>query len=320
MNRALGAEPRAPQAAVIIKSERVRAAKRRAALRTLLLPLLGAIVAVASSLLTGIGWAELAAFGVMFVWAMLGMEVGFHRLFAHRAFQTSKPLEAFWWVSGLMAGQGSGTYWLAAHRRHHAHSDGPNDPHSPLCRTGRGGAERLSGLRGLWHAHQGNTYTDYATNVVVFAADALRNPLYGKLDKQAALWVAVGLLLPAAAGWLVYHSLAGAWSCFLWGGPLRMFVQHHTYFTNASLGHVYGEQAFRTNDNSRNNWYCALWTFGGALQNTHHAFPSSAYLRQRWYELDVAGFAIRLMERGGLVWNVHRPTPEQLDAKRLART
>ncbi len=310
-------EPRPRQVSVVITSERVLAAKRRAALRTLLLPLVGAIVAVISSLVTGVGWVELAVFFGMFVWVTLGLEVGFHRLFAHRAFQTSKPLQAFWWISALMAGQGSGTYWLATHRRHHAHSDSPSDPHSPLCRTGREGEETLGGLRGLWHAHQGNTYTGYATNVAVFAADALREPLYGKLDKQTTFWVVFGLALPAAIGWFAYHSLLGVWSCFLWGGPLRMFVQHHTYFTNGSLAHVYGEQMFKTNDNSRNNWYCAVWTFGSALQNTHHAFPTSAYLRQRWYELDIAGFVIRLMELSGLAWNVHYPSPDQLAAKRL---
>ena len=302
----------------VIKSERVLRAKRRVALLTLILPIVGSIVTIVSALITGIGWVEIAVFVGMFTWATLGLEVGFHRLFAHKAFTTSKPMQAFWWVSALMAGQGTGIYWLATHRRHHSHSDSPNDPHSPLVRDGEKGEERLSGVRGLWHAHQGNTYTGYATNVAIFAPDALRNTLYNKLDKQFPFWVALGMIVPAAIGGLAYHSWLGAWNCFLWGGPLRMFIQHQTYFTNGSLAHRYGEQLFKTDDNSRNNWYCAIWTFGSALQNTHHAFPSAAYLRQRWYELDIAGYVIRMMELAGLVWNVRRLTPEQLEKHRLA--
>lgn len=308
-----------PDKKVVVTDESIRKSKRRVALATLVLPIIGTAVAVGSAFVTGIGWVEIGILALMFTWATLGLEVGFHRLFAHRAFRTSKLVEIFWWTSALMAGQGRGIYWIATHRRHHKYSDTPNDPHSPLYRLGADGGEQLSGIKGLWHAHQGNTYRDYATNVATFAADMLRVPLYRKLDTQFPFWVVFGLVFPAVLGGLAYGNWVGAWNGFLWGGAVRMFIQHQTFFTNGSLAHRYGEQLFDTGDNSRNNWYCAIWTFGSALQNTHHAFPSSAYLKQRWYELDIAGIAIRVMELLGIAKDVQKPSPTQLANKRLVK-
>lgn len=300
---------------LFIKNDALFRAKSTVARRTLYLPILGSIATVAYAAYAGFGWVEVAVFLLMFAWVTLGLEVGFHRLFAHNAFRASLAVQGFFWKSALMSGQGRGLYWLATHRRHHAHSDTPDDPHSPYFRTGSGGAQSLSGIRGFWHAHQGNTYTDYATNVSLFASDIKRNPAYGKWDRQFPFWVAFGMALPAAIGALAYGTWEGALSCFLWGGPLRMFVQHQAYFTNGSLGHMIGARPFRTGDNSRNNWWCAIWTFGSALQNTHHAFPTSAYLRYRWFELDIAGMVIKAMEITGLAHDVRRPGPDAIRSK-----
>ena len=298
-----------------IKNEALRRGKRHSGLRTFLLPLGGASIAVAWAAVFGFNWLEVALLAGMFVLVTLGLEVGFHRLFAHHAFKAPRAVQSILWVLALMAGQGRGLYWMASHRRHHSFSDTPDDPHTPYFRVTGQGTEILSGLRGFWHAHQGNTYTDYATNVAAFANDIKRNEALMRLDKMYSFWVTMGIAIPGLVGALYYGTWMGAVSCALWGGPLRMFVQHQLFFTNASLAHMVGEQPFDTGDRSRNNWYCAIWTFGSALQNTHHAFPSSAYLRLRWYELDVAGMAIRVMASFGLATDVRCPSPENVRAK-----
>lgn len=314
---------------VVIHGAALFRAKRRAALLTLWLPIAGSAVAAVSAFWLPPGGLELAVALGMFVWVTLGLEVGFHRLVAHKAFETHHWVRATLWAAALMAGQGSGTYWIAQHRRHHSHSDTALDPHSPVATplpgqaadTGTTAPSPKRGVRqtvqGLWHAHQGHTWRDATTNVMLFAPDLLRDPLAKRLDRHHAAWVALGLLMPAAIGAALTQSWQGAWNCLLWGGPVRILVQHQLFFTNSSIAHAYGEQQFDTRDNSRNNWLCAIWTFGSALQNTHHAFASSAYLSQRWYELDIAGGAIRAMSWLGLAWDVRQPTPEQLAAKRL---
>lgn len=307
--------PSAPRALSYIKSEQLRRGKRRAALRTFLVPLIGASAGLLWTAMYGVGWLEFVLFAVMFAWVTLGLEVGFHRLFAHHAFRAPQGVQGFLWASALMSGQGPGVYWTATHRRHHAFSDSENDPHTPYFRVTQQGVEKLGGLRGFWHAHQGNTYTDYATNVAAFSKDVRRNALLVKLDDYYTFFVTLGIVLPGVIGAIYYGTWQGAVSCAFWGGPIRIFVQHQLFFTNASLGHMIGERPFDTGDNSRNNWWCALWTFGSALQNTHHAFPSSAYLSYRWYEVDIAGGIITVLSSLGLATEVRRPSKANIQAR-----
>ena len=82
----------------------------------------------------------------------LGITVGFHRLFTHKSFETSAPLRALWAILGSMAMQGPLTQWVTDHRKHHALSDRPGDPHSPHAGHGDSLAEHVLGL---WHSHIG---------------------------------------------------------------------------------------------------------------------------------------------------------------------
>lgn len=291
--------------------------KRRAALVNLWGPIAGVAVAAVSAAWWPPGARDIALLAGMYACVTLGVEVGFHRLLAHRAFRTPDWMRRVLWFSGLMAGQGSATYWIAQHRRHHAHSDTAHDPHSPVaCAAARRGGWRGT-LAGMWHAHLGHTYTSPGTNVLLFAGDLLRDPLARRLDALSGPAVLAGFAVPALLGGLASGDATGAWNGFLWGGPVRMFVQHHLFFTNASIAHRFGDVRFDTGDHSRNNAWCAIWTFGSGLQNTHHAFPSAPFLRQRWFEIDLAGVAIRGMARLGLAWDLRQPTAADVAARRL---
>src|SRR3954452_12140387 len=99
-----------------------------------------------------LGWSDLIVFAIMYVATGLGITVGFHRLFTHRSFKTGKAVRAVLAALGSMAIEGPVISWVADHRKHHAFSDQPGDPHSPHVDHGHG----LKGaLRGLFHAHVG---------------------------------------------------------------------------------------------------------------------------------------------------------------------
>src|SRR3954463_601723 len=99
-----------------------------------------------------LGWSDLIVFAVMYIVTGLGVTVGFHRLFTHRSFKTGKAVRATLAILGSAAIEGPVISWVADHRKHHAFSDRPGDPHSPHVDHGHG----LKGaLRGLWHAHVG---------------------------------------------------------------------------------------------------------------------------------------------------------------------
>jgi stearoyl-CoA desaturase (delta-9 desaturase) len=74
-------------------------------------------------------WHDLVVFGVLYVLTGLGITVGFHRHFTHRAFATSKPVRATLAILGTAAIEGPITAWVADHRKHHAFSDQFGDPH-----------------------------------------------------------------------------------------------------------------------------------------------------------------------------------------------
>ena len=74
----------------------------------------------------------------MYVATGLGVTVGFHRLFTHRSFATSRPMRAIFGVLGSAAIEGPVISWVADHRKHHAFSDREGDPHSPHVDHGGG--------------------------------------------------------------------------------------------------------------------------------------------------------------------------------------
>ena len=78
-----------------------------------------------------------------------------------------------------------------------------------------------------------------------------------------------------------------------------VFSWHATCFVN-SAAHVWGSRRFETNDDSRNNWWVALMTFGEGWHNNHHAHPASVRHGLAWYEIDINWIGIRALEKLGL--------------------
>ncbi|MFO0728211.1 MAG: acyl-CoA desaturase [Myxococcota bacterium] len=283
---------------------------------TIVGPLLGTIAAIALAVHRGLSPVALALFASMFLFTSLGIEFGLHRYFAHRAFETKPGIALLAAIFGSMAAEGSVLYWAAGHRRHHAHSDTEGDPHSPHVRYGTGA---MGTLRGLWHAHIGWMRSDRVTNCTLFARDIIKDPVLNRVHQLYIPIVLAGLLLPALIGGLASLSWMGALEGFLWGGLVRMFVVHHSTWSNASFAHVFGGRPFDAGDRSANNWWCAVQTFGASWQNNHHAFPSSAFLGFEWWQIDLAGYCIRLLSALGLVWDVKgRPSEEVMAKKRVS--
>ncbi len=300
----------------IIESEPVMAAKRRLGLITLWVPTIGTVIAIATAFIWGIGALEIGLLIGMYVLTMAGVEVSFHRQLSHKAFESKSWLRYFLAVAGCMAAQGGPVYWVATHRRHHVHSDTPEDPHSPHYRIGKKGGERMGRLKGLWYAQVGNMYEGLPTNCTLFARDMIRDPMISGINRSYRFWIVVGLLIPSVLGGVISGTWLGALNGLLWGGFVRMFVVHHIYYANGSFSHMYGGQPYDNKDFSTNNPVFAVPTFGSAYQNNHHAFPRSALLGFRWYQPDVGMAFIRVFRWLGLAWNVKVPSKEQIESRR----
>jgi stearoyl-CoA desaturase (Delta-9 desaturase) len=256
-------------------------------------------------------WSDLVVMAITYVLTGVGITVGYHRLFTHRSFKTSRLLRALFAVLGSAAVEGPVIEWVSNHRKHHRFSDAPGDPHSPHVDHGVG----LRGaIRGLFHAHVGWLFhgADRASPER-YAKDLLADPVLRAVDRTFLLWVLVGLVLfPFGLGIAITGTVIGGLTGMLWGGAVRILFLHHATFSINSLCHFFGRRRFHTGDESRNLAWLALPTFGEAWHNNHHAFPTSAHHGLTRWQLDPGGWIIDALERLGLAWDVVRiPTSVQ---------
>ncbi len=290
-------------------------AHKTANLIAVVLPFLAFVAAVALLWNRLVSWTDLALLAFMYLITAFGVTVGYHRLFAHRAFETYRPIRYALAVLGSMALEGPVVTWVADHRKHHAFADEEGDPHSPHVGHGEG----LRGaIRGLWHAHMGWLFiSEGKAGARRYARDLLADRGLRLISRAFLLIVLAGLAIPFALGLALTGSLIGGLTALLWAGLVRIFFIHHASWSINSVCHFFGRRRFQTDDHSRNVFWLALPSLGESWHHNHHAFPTSASHGLRWWELDLSGLLIRAMERLGLAWNVVHVRPEQ-QARALA--
>ncbi|HVF51780.1 MAG TPA: fatty acid desaturase [Pyrinomonadaceae bacterium] len=232
-------------------------------------------------------WQALAVSVVLWwVAGSIGVGMGYHRLFTHRGYKTPKWLEYTMALCGTLAFEGGPINWVATHRIHHAHTDAPGDPHSP--RDGK-----------IW-SHIGWIFVGTAqqhdeATLRRYAPDLFKDPVHVFINRF--YWVPM-----VALGVGLY--MFGGWSCLLWGIFLRSTVALHATWLVNSATHMWGSRRFDSRDDSTNNWWVALLTWGEGWHNNHHAHPRSARHGLRWYEFDPNWYAISALKYLGLATDI----------------
>jgi stearoyl-CoA desaturase (delta-9 desaturase) len=278
-------------------------------------PPLGIVLAM--GLLWGIAfhWVDVALFAALYVVCAFGTTIGFHRYFTHRGFEARAPVKAALAILGCMTMQGPVTQWVTDHRRHHALSDKPGDPHSPHVGHGDGA---WGAVRGFVHAHVGWMFSNKGMERGrLYGRDLYEDRMIRTIDRMYLLWVVLTLGLPFAIG----YAIGGTWQAgvegLVWGGLIRIFAYQHATFSVNSICHMFGRQDYRSRDEARNNWVVAMLVFGEGWHNNHHAFPVSARHGLHRWQLDASWWVIRGLEKLRLVWNVKVPDVAQLERRRL---
>ncbi|MEH2433191.1 MAG: fatty acid desaturase [Nostoc sp.] len=300
---------------IIIQNDYLQQVQRRFAIATIIIPLIGTMIALKFAWDFGINLMELALLLVFWFLTMVGgITVGFHRLLSHCTFKTHPSIRVALAILGSMAAQGPVINWVSNHRRHHQYSDQIGDTHSPNLHQGG----FWGSLNGIWHSHIGWMLNSEITNSTVFAKDLLQDPLIKKVNQQYLVLVFLGLLIPAILGGLLSGTWIGIWQGLLWGGLVRIFVVHHLTWTINSITHLYGSRPFNSSEQSTNNVWLAIPTGGEAWHNNHHAFPNSAKFGLQWWQLDLGYWLIHTLEVLGLAWDVKVPTLGMIEAKKTA--
>jgi stearoyl-CoA desaturase (delta-9 desaturase) len=282
--------------------------------------LIGAVLAIASFLNQGISLVDLAILLFMFNFIGLGGEAGMHRLFAHKSYKVAKPLRILLALAGSMVGEAPILEYAAYHRCHHIYADRKGDLHSPHYFEAQ---TPWAKLRNVWHAFFGwkyNPNTNQIASPERYAKDLLGEPEIVIINNYFYSIVLASFLLPALLGFLFTRTGYGAWTAFLWGGCFRFCVMTIMGDLIIRAGcHLFGTRPFvdQANSHSTNIWFLAIPSLGLSWHNNHHAFPGSALLNIDWWQIDPSGSFITLLEKLGFAWNVKRPTPEQVKAKRV---
>jgi stearoyl-CoA desaturase (Delta-9 desaturase) len=291
--------------------DRVRAAVTAA---FVVVPFTGLGMAVWLAWGHGLNLADVLLAAVFYVITGLGVTVGFHRLLTHRSFTAAPALRVTLAVAGSMSFEGDVIGWVAIHRRHHAFTDRPGDPHSPY----RYGRTLRGQLRGLAHAHVGWLLRDDLTPSARYAPDMLADPAMRVISGAFPALCVLSLALPFGAGWLISGSWRGAVAALVWAGLVRITALQHVTWSVNSLCHVFGSRPFTTRryDRATNLWPLALVSFGESWHNMHHSDPACARHGAERGQIDISAGLIRIFERAGWATKVRWPTPAHLDSCR----
>lgn len=244
----------------------------------------------------GYGWEHGIWFLITFSFCNLSITAGYHRLWAHKAYQAHSSIRVIYAVGGAFALQNSALHWSSDHRPHHKFvDDNDKDPYSAK--------------RGFWYSHIGwmlrnyteETYYDYAN-----CRDLQKDKIVMWQHKHyIILALLTNLGLPLVLGFL-YQDVIGM---LLIIGALRLFLSHHSTFFINSLAHIWGSQPYTTKNTARDNGVLAFFTFGEGYHNFHHIFESDYRNGIYWWQYDPTKWLIKCCYWLGLANNL-RETPK----------
>ena len=233
-----------------------------------------------------LSWWEVAAVALVLTHITIAsVTIFLHRHQAHRALDLHPAVSHFfrlwlWLTTGMLTKE-----WAAVHRKHHAKCDTPEDPHSP----------QILGInRVLWggvflyvkEANRPDTLARYGQGT---PDDWLERNLYTRFKL-------LGLTLMGVSDIVLFGIFPGVlilavqivWIPFWAAGAIN------------GIGHYWGYRHWATPDASTNIVPWGLLIGGEELHNNHHAYPTSAKLSCKWYELDIGWLYIRTLEVLGL--------------------
>ncbi|KAL3930594.1 MAG: hypothetical protein SGPRY_001475 [Prymnesium sp.] len=279
-------------------------------------------------------------FVVYYLLFVVGVGLGVHRYFSHKAYTASKPLKLFLAFLSLFVGQGGPVDWAYVHRLHHRMCEHELDFHSPHPLHSRGFFYAQATWMITPHDH-------------VIRAPALEKQLTGDLlsdpdldlfhrmvgvraiNKALFGMVAPGVVLPllyvlvtsirqrsrAAEHRSSVCELLAAAFCF---GVYYFYLPvaltwMSTGFVNSAT-HIWGDMPFMDSMmagcKARNNAFLMFPMLGENWHNNHHAVPGSLSTWVTWYQVDFIFLTGRVLELLGLASDLRVEVPRTLNDPR----
>ena len=256
-----------------------------------LIPLIGIFGTSIYVYNNGVVWQEPVMMFSLWFLSGMGITMGYHRLFAHKAYKTNTFIEWVLMILGSTAFENTVLKWSSDHRKHHAEAETENDPYS------------IS--EGFWHAHIG---------WILKNTPEEKNKIKGvkDLEKKSAIkfqnkyylhiGIIVGMIIPLIIGFS-YGRPVGA---VLWGTFLRITLVHHATFFINSLCHYVGRRTYDFTSTARDSWFVSLFTFGEGYHNYHHKFQWDYRNGIRWFAYDPSKWIINILSYFGITYDLKK--------------
>lgn len=257
----------------------------------------------------GISTFEVLLFVAGYYGANISVGLGLHRLWSHNAYKTNKVVEFI--LAMLSAGtlQGPALVWASDHHKHHAFTDGEEDPHSPL--------RYKSKIKGFLWSHIGWMIYGEGPSKVLTRVTMLKlgnNPiLRWQMKYYWQIATFMNAILPPIVGFIFMPTLQGALAGYIFIGIARALQQQMTFCVN-SLCHFVGSTTYY-NGTARDIWWMFVFLLGENWHNFHHAFANDYRNGVKWYQFDVHKWLIALLEKLGLATELVRTSDVRIKAK-----
>ncbi|GAA6054310.1 hypothetical protein NBRC10513_006452 [Rhodotorula toruloides] len=243
------------------------------------------LLSIYGAFTTPLKWQTAVWSVVYYYFTGLGITAGYHRLWAHRSYTASLPLQYFLALGGSGAVEGSVKWWARGHRAHHRYTDTDLDPYSAQ--------------KGFWWAHLGWMIVKPRRRPGVADVSDLNNNPVVKWQHRfyLPLILGMGFIFPTIVAGLGWGDFRGG---FFFAGAARLLFVHHSTFCVNSLAHWLGETPFDDKHTPKDHWLTALATVGEGYHNFHHEFPSDYRNALRWWQYDPTKCFIYAMSKLGL--------------------
>ncbi len=200
-----------------------------------------------------------------------GGTITYHRLLSHNSFKAPAWFYYVGSILGLLSCSGSPVAWVATHKKHHRFTDQHKDPHSMRF---------MSWYKVQWLTMLVPVQPKYASHLLRSRFQIFLHKYYFLIHAAYA-----GLLYFINPEFLIYLYLAPAALVWEAGSIIN------------TVCHKWGYQNYELTDDSKNNRWLALFTFGEALHNNHHAKQSWFHFNRKPSEIDIGGFFIQLLRK-----------------------
>jgi stearoyl-CoA desaturase (delta-9 desaturase) len=208
---------------------------------------------------------------VYFITSCFGMTMTYHRLLSHKSWNAPRWFEIFGTLCATYGLTGSSIGWVAIHREHHHYPDNEKDPHSPSYK---------GFFKVQWLSMFEKPNPKYAMHLI-------RDPFHSWIHRMYFIInICILTVLWTFSPWLCVSAYLAP-AALLWNAGS---------FIN-TLTHMIGYRNHDTSDDSTNIWWLGYFMWGEGWHNNHHNTPSNSRFGEKWWEIDIGHFFIRLVKK-----------------------